>query len=239
MSPWKIKTLSAFYQVAPKRLVFRIHKKMHDEGMRCWGDGPVALLHVPKTAGTSVGFALGLKDPGHVTLQELKGLQGSDASLSLMPVMVVFRDPLDRLVSTLKYAYETYRKKGFSSIQSLYKEVEPGVLEPRYSPRYYQSHFFTRSFSDFLEGGRGCNVWIVNFNYISVGFERFCEKAGLDVTVLPELNASKVDVKVRFPSGFKEEFLRVYEEDFKIKNKIGSDAIFHFEDLFSCVKGGA
>lgn len=231
MRQWKRSLVSMFYQVSPKEIVFLIHRKLHKDGIDSWGNGGVCFIHVPKTAGTSLGDALQVKDPGHLSYRELCRRSWDRPAVKEAPILIVYRDPIERLVSTIKYAYINKKEKGFSSIQSLYKEVRPGVLEPRHKALYYKRHFFTRPFSDFLTGSDSRDVWIVNFNLLQDGFESFCSANGLGRIIIPKLNASRSEVSVSISKEFSDDFKRLYAADFEVGALIKGRASIKVCDL--------
>lgn len=231
MQQWKRSLISMFYQVAPQQLVFLIHRRLHKDGIANWGNGGVGFLHVPKAAGTSLGHALRIKDPGHLSYRELCGYGRRALVSESVPVLIVFRDPLERLVSAIKYAHINKKNKGFSSIQSLYREVSPGVLEPCHEAHYYRRHFFTRPFSDFLTGADSSDVWVINFQRLQDGFELFCSANGFGRIELPALNTSRSELYVSISSEFRNEFESLYAKDFEVSKRIEGKASLNIRDL--------
>jgi len=96
------------------------------------------LIHVPKAAGTSVCSALEVVDPGHFVLTD------TEAENCTSP-LIVYRDPVDRIVSTFKYAKNDNHAKINSPLWLVnrFDSVEKFVCSNAFSV-FAKKHYFFR-----------------------------------------------------------------------------------------------
>ena len=153
-------------------------------------NGPFIFIHINKTAGTSIGQAIGLPVKHHLMATEVMEQIGMDAWNQAFKFTVV-RNPWDKVVSH----YEYRRKKNKTEIASRDVPFSEWVFKtygPNKDTFYYNN---PRSFQPQVEwlkdtDGVVSMDYIIRFESINEGFEQVCDAIGLDVE-LPHLNASK------------------------------------------------
>jgi hypothetical protein len=168
-----------------------IHKLLHIKAipLRQGPNGPFIFIHINKTAGTSMGKAIGLPLKGHLTAQEVIARIGRDKWNSAFTFTLV-RNPWDKVVSH----YEYRRRKNKTEISTrnirFHEWVKMTYGEDK-DPFYYNN---PRSFQpqiDWLKDKEG-NIsidFVGKFETITKDFKHIKHMIGLD-TELSHLNAS-------------------------------------------------
>ena len=174
------------------RLNKLVHKLLHMKPvpLRQGENGPFIFVHINKTAGTSVGRAIGLPVKDHLMATEIIERIGAQAWEDAYKFTVV-RNPWDKVVSH----YEYRRKKDKTGIATnnipfdswvrrTYGEDKDPVLYN--NPRSFQPQV------DWLKDADGVVSmdYIIRFESINEGFEHVRQAIGLDAE-LPHLNASQ------------------------------------------------
>ena len=173
------------------RLNKLVHKLLHMKPvpLRHGKNGPFIFVHINKTAGTSIGRAIGLPVKDHLMATEIIERIGTQAWDEAYKFTVV-RNPWDKVVSH----YEYRRKKdktgiatngvSFASwVRRTYGEDKDPVLYN--NPRSFQPQVDWLKDSD----GQVSVDYIIRFESINEGFEHVRQAIGLDAE-LPHLNAS-------------------------------------------------
>lgn len=172
-----------------KKLFYKLlHKKPIP--LRQGKNGPFIFIHINKTAGTSVGRAIGLPVKDHLMATEVIARIGMDAWDQAFKFTVV-RNPWDKVVSH----YEYRRKKNKTEIATRGIPFSEWVIKTYGSDKdafYYNN---PRSFQPQVEwlkdsAGRVSMDYVIKFESLNEGFNHVKSVIGLDVT-LPHLNASK------------------------------------------------
>jgi hypothetical protein len=174
------------------RLNKLVHKLLHRKPvpLRQGKHGPFIFVHINKTAGTSVGRAIGLPVKDHLMATEIIeriGRQAWDAAYKF----TVVRNPWDKVVSH----YEYRRKKdktGIATGNIGFTDWVRMTYGPDKDTFYYNN---PRSFQpqvDWLKDADGLISmdYIIRFESLREDFEHVRQQIGLD-TELPHLNASK------------------------------------------------
>jgi len=152
-------------------------------------NGPFIFIHINKTAGTSIGRAIGLPVKHHLMASEVIERIGMDAWNRAYKFTVV-RNPWDKVVSH----YEYRRKKNKTKIATRRISFSDWVKMTYGDDKdtfYYNN---PRSFQPQVEwlkdtDGSVSMDYIIRFETINEGFKQVSAKIGLDVE-LPHLNAS-------------------------------------------------
>lgn len=164
-------------------------------------NGPFIFIHINKTAGTSVGRAIGLPVKDHLMATEVIARIGMAAWEQAFKFTVV-RNPWDKVVSH----YEYRRKKNKTEIATrgvMFSEWVTKTYGPDKDAFYYNN---PRSFQPQVEWlkdseGRVSMDYVIKFESLNEGFNHVKSVIGLDAN-LPHLNASK---RATYQSYFDEE----------------------------------
>ena len=184
----------------PKALFHRL-LRIKPLPLRHGPNGPFIFIHINKTAGTSIGKAIGLPIKDHLMATEVIARIGIDKWNEAYKFTVV-RNPWDKVVSH----YEYRRKKNKTEIASRNISFSDWVAMTYGENKdtfYYNN---PRSFQpqvDWLKDidGKISIDFISKFETINEGFYHIRNVIGLDVT-LPHLNASS---RVTYQSYYNEE----------------------------------
>lgn len=168
-----------------------VYKLLHRKPipLRQGKNGPFIFIHINKTAGTSIGRAIGLPVKRHLMATEVIELIGMDAWNQAYKFTVV-RNPWDKVVSH----YEYRRKKNKTEIASrniCFADWVRMTYGQNKDPFFYNN---PRSFQPQVEWLKDTNCvismdYIIKFESINEGFDHVREEIGLDAE-LPHLNAS-------------------------------------------------
>lgn len=152
-------------------------------------NGPFVFIHINKTAGTSIGNAIGLPVKNHLTAKEVIARIGQNKWNSVYKFTFV-RNPWDKAVSL----YEYRRKKDRTKIATR------GILfsdwvKITYGEEKDFSYYNVKAFQpqvEWLKDNQG-NIamdFVGKFESISEDFKQIAKAIGSDAE-LPHLNASK------------------------------------------------
>lgn len=150
---------------------------------------PFVFVHINKTAGTSIGKAIGLADKNHLTVKEIIARIGQEPWDAAYKFTFV-RNPWDKTVSL----YEYRRKKNKTQIATLglgFEEWLIKTLGDAQDPFFYDNPKSFQPQVEWLKDTHG----LININYIgkfeslNQDFEKIRQAIGVD-TQLPHLNAS-------------------------------------------------
>lgn len=168
-----------------------LHRLLHIKPipLRQGANGPFIFIHINKTAGTSIGKAIGLPVKHHLTAREVIARIGMDKWNSAYKFTVV-RNPWDKVVSH----YEYRRKKDKTQIATRGISFTDWIRMTYGDDKntYYYNN--PRSFQpqvDWLKDNEGkvSMDYVIRFESINEGFDHVKNVLGLDAT-LPHLNAS-------------------------------------------------
>lgn len=172
----------------PKALLHRL-LRIKPLPLRHGPNGPFIFIHINKTAGTSIGKAIGLPIKDHLMATEVIARIGIDKWNEAYKFTVV-RNPWDKVVSH----YEYRRKKNKTQIASRnipFSDWVKMTYGENKDTFYYNN---PRSFQpqlDWLKDDEGnlAMDYVIKFETINQGFDHVKHVIGLD-TSLPHLNAS-------------------------------------------------
>lgn len=173
-----------------EKLVYKLfHKK--PSPLRLGKVGPFIFIHINKTAGTSIGEAIGMPVKDHLTAKEVIAKIGETKWNEAYKFTFV-RNPWDKAVSL----YEYRRKKDRTEIASRGISFSDWVVMT-YGEEKDFSYYNVKSFQpqvEWLKNNRGKvdMDFIGKFESINQDFDHIRKVIGLD-TVLPHRNASKRD----------------------------------------------
>jgi hypothetical protein len=153
-------------------------------------NGPFIFIHINKTAGTSIGNAIGLPVKHHQTAREVIAKVGRDNWDKAYKFTLV-RNPWDKVVSH----YEYRRKKNKTDISAreiTFTEWVKNTYGPDKDPFYYDNEKAFQPQVEWLKDDEGkiSIDFIGKFESINEDFEQIKKAIGLDAE-LPHLNASK------------------------------------------------
>ena len=158
--------------------------------LRRGNNGEYIFIHINKTAGTSIGKAIGLPVKQHLMAKEVIALIGKDKWNSAYKFSLV-RNPWDKVVSH----YEYRRKKNKTKIDTNnipFSDWVKMTYGPEKDTVYYNN---PRSFQQQVEWlkdveGKITIDFIGRFESINDDFKQIKKAIGLDAS-LPHLNASR------------------------------------------------
>lgn len=153
-------------------------------------NGPFIFIHINKTAGTSVGRAIGLPVKHHLMAIEVIERIGLEKWNQAYKFTVV-RNPWDKVVSHYEYRRKK-NKTGIATRQVSFSDWVNMTYGDEKDTFYYNN---PRSFQPQVEwlkdnDGSVSMDYIIKFEAINEGFEQVRKAIGLDAE-LPHLNASK------------------------------------------------
>ena len=158
--------------------------------LRQGNNGPFIFIHINKTAGTSIGNAIGMPIKHHQTAREVIAMIGKDKWNKAYRFTLV-RNPWDKVVSH----YEYRRKRNKTEVASRgisFSEWVKKTYGPEKDPLYYNNPKAFQPQVEWLKDDEG-NVsidFIGKFETINEDFEQIKIAIGLEAE-LPHLNASK------------------------------------------------
>ena len=170
------------------RLCKLLHIKPHP--LRQGSNGPFIFIHINKTAGTSIGNAIGLPIKHHQTAREVIARIGRHNWNTAYRFTLV-RNPWDKVVSH----YEYRRKKNKTEVASRsisFSEWVKKTYGPQQDPALYDNPKSFQPQVEWLKNDEGkIDIdFIGKFETINEDFNQIKAAIGLDAD-LPHLNASK------------------------------------------------
>lgn len=177
---------------------------------------PFIFIHINKTAGTSIGKAIGLPVKDHLTAKEIIARIGKEKWDTAYKFTFV-RNPWDKVVSH----YEYRRKKNKTHIATRdigFKSWVSMTYGEKKDPVYYDN---PKSFQPQVEWlkddeGRISIDFLGRFESINEDFNHVKQIIGLDAG-LPHLNASKrVDYRSYYDDESREIIARWFHEDISL-----------------------
>lgn len=170
------------------RLSKLLHIKPHP--LRHGPNGTFIFIHINKTAGTSIGNAIGLPIKHHQTAREVIARIGMDQWDAAYKFTLV-RNPWDKVVS--HYEYRRKRNKtGLANNEIAFPVWVKKTYGPDKDPYYYNNPKAFQPQVDWLKDDDG-NIsidYIGKFESINEDFKQIKNAIGIDAE-LPHLNASK------------------------------------------------
>jgi len=177
---------------ASPSLKWRLSQLLHikPRPLRLGKNGTFIFIHINKTAGTSVGNAIGLPIKHHQTAREVIAMIGRDKWDKAYKFTFV-RNPWDRVVS--HYEYRRKRNKtGLASNEIPFSEWVGKTYGPDKDPFFYNNPKAFQPQVDWLkdDDGEVSIDFIGKFESIDEDFRHIAAAIGVDAD-LPHLNASK------------------------------------------------
>jgi hypothetical protein len=208
-----MKKISYYNIILVERTIFRRFNYFltgkNESPIKKVGDKDVIFIHINKTAGTSIGKVLGLREKQHLTVQEVRNRVGVKNWNNSYTIAFV-RNPWDRMVSYYRYRVKT-PQKGTHKIEIDFKEWIIKVFQDR-DPRYYDYPKMFMPQVDWLKDEFGDIEidFIGRFETIEKDFKELCKE--LDVQLeLPHLNKTK---QVPYQKYYDEETRQIVAEYF-------------------------
>ncbi|MGA9575901.1 MAG: sulfotransferase family 2 domain-containing protein [Lysobacterales bacterium] len=170
------------------RLSKLLHIKPHP--LRHGNNGTFIFIHINKTAGTSVGNAIGLPIKHHQTAREVIAKIGREKWNRAYKFTLV-RNPWDKVVSHYEYRRKK-NKNDLSEREIPFNEWVKKTYGPDKDPFYYDNEKAFQPQIEWLKDDEG-NIsidFVGKFETIDEDFERIKSTIGISAE-LPHLNASK------------------------------------------------
>jgi len=192
-----------------------LHRLLHikPSPLRQGPNGPYIFIHINKTAGTSIGRAIGLPIKDHLTAKEVIAKIGKDKWAGAYKFTLV-RNPWDKVVSL----YEYRRKKDKTGIATRNVSFSDWVRKthvPNPDVHYYNNPKSFQPQVEWLKDNDGeiSIDFVGKFESIDEGFNHIKTTIGLDAE-LPHLNASRrTDYRSYYDDETRELVARWYSED--------------------------
>ena len=172
-----------------EKLLYRL-LRVQPSPLRAGPRTPFIFLHINKTAGTSVGRAIGLPVKRHLTASEIIELIGRERWDTAWKFTFV-RNPWDRAVSLYEYRRMKDRT-GIGSDGLSFGEWVQRVFSDDPDPAYHNKRRPFLPQSEWLKDDRGAVGidFIGRFEHLASDFERVAERVAPGAS-LPRLNASR------------------------------------------------
>jgi hypothetical protein len=176
---------------ASEKLLYRV-LRIKPSPLREGNGTPFIFVHINKTAGTSVGRAVGLPVKHHLTAREIIRLVGRAKWLGAWKFTFV-RNPWDRAASLYKYR-RMKDKTGIASNHVSFAEWVSRVFTNEADPHYHDNPRSFQTQCEWLKDEQGAISidFIGRFENINRDFEQIAERIAPG-TRLPFLNASRSD----------------------------------------------
>ncbi|WP_375266248.1 sulfotransferase family 2 domain-containing protein [Planktotalea sp.] len=207
-----------FYSVAPGRLQYALHKRRFRRNIEAWIDAPCFMLHVPKCGGKSIAAALNLPDPGHTIISDMPA--EIRQKLSKKPCIVVVRDPIDRIVSTFKFAHRHIaegRNRTFAGLINSNDNDINDFIEQNLTTHLRDTRHFFRDASSFVDAAKavGMQPELVDFKTLEKGCRQFFAKYQIHVDEIPRINVSdaRSGLNLSLSREAKEKVASLYQRD--------------------------
>ena len=179
-------------------------------------NGPFIFIHINKTAGTSIGKAIGLPVKDHLTAREVIARVGRERWDSAFTFTLV-RNPWDKVVSHYEYRRKK-NKTGIASRNILFSDWVELTYGDNKDTFYYNN---PRSFQpqvDWLKDDEGkiSMDFIGKFESINEDFTHIRKAIGIDIK-LPHLNASnRRDFQSYYNDKTRDIVARWFREDIEV-----------------------
>lgn len=233
---WKIKACFAnfYFRNCSYEKLKKYHLKYHLYGVQEWGQRDFIFIHIPKTAGTSVNFSLGMPDIGHLTFLELNNIDPCSFN-SEKKYFSILRDPVQRIISTFKYVHlQKFRNGGYTSlIRVADHKTLSSFVDNFLTKEVVGKHYFFRQTATFLKGAPVNNTYVINYNNIVEGIGNFSRIVGCEIDLPVKNSSSKyhgldLDIEERHA----EKIRHLYRCDYRMMKAFpGNDGVIRLKDL--------
>lgn len=193
----------------------RLQKILHikPSPLRKGSNGPYIFIHITKTAGTSVGRAIGLSAKDHLTGKEIIAKIGKQKWESAYKFTVV-RNPWDKVVSLYEYRRKKNKTKIASSGMTFTEWVKLTHGHAR-DPYYYNNIKSFQAQVEWLKDDQDeiAIDFIARFESLKSDFDKIKSATGIRAD-LPHLNAStRESYQNYYTDETRELVARWYQED--------------------------
>jgi len=176
----------------------------------------IIMIHINKTAGTSINVALGFKTKTHLTSRQLIIKLGKERFEEAFTFSFV-RNPWDRVISQHKYelkavsSRESFKATNFQDwLIKFYKNRKPEYFSNIKPVMFYTQSDWLKNFDNSIDLN-----FIGKFENIESDFKKLCDMLGVK-RKLPHLNKSKRDensYRKYYNTETKDIVTRFFEED--------------------------
>jgi hypothetical protein len=158
--------------------------------LRFGPQGPFIFIHINKTAGTSIGRAVGLPHKRHLTAREIIDLVGEEAWRKAYKFAFV-RNPWDKVVSQYGFRVRT-NKTRMGERPIAFKDWAMRTIGERRDPEYVDKPRLFLPQVEWLKDAAGrIDVQRVGrFEHLARDFAAICAELGI-AAALPHLNRTK------------------------------------------------
>lgn len=220
----KHRIVEVAYKVLGARGLFLLHMAQHREGVRHWGNQKTVFIHVPKTAGTSINRAFGVKDIGHANYEYLCDRYPEKFGPG-KEYFVVYREPISRLISTYRYAKKK-KAGGGPSVLYWVRDCDnfDEFIRIIYDNRYHETHYFFWPTSKFIKGLK--RVTVLPFENLADSFNEYIGRE-MGIASLPHFNVSSHNENKPIIVSKEAELLvrEMYKEDLLIGAKVMANGV--------------
>ena len=195
------------------------HQYNNRSAIKTWLSDDPFLLHVPKTAGTSIARSLGRVEPGHFEFSHLVKMDPS--LLNRKSYYFVSRNPVDRIISTYNYINDLHIRFGTSNLPAAYYADSVDDFVIRYlSKMDVEKHYFLRPVEVVISGAPIDRVFAVCFDGLEGNLNSYMDFVGRERIALLHENKSSLSVSRDSLSNAALKIIRdKYGCDFKIYEK--------------------
>ena len=173
-------------------------------------DNPHLLIHCPKSGGTSISRALGLVGPGHFSLLE----QLKSRPFPPRHIVMCLRDPLDRMISTYKYAQKPLHRRMHASLHLVgrYASFDDFVASPTFD-EFVRHHYFFRPIAEMALGIKDVEIPVIYLDFRNIVLEAQ-SKLGIDLGIFntsPDVSSTRAS----YNEDTLRKIVRIYSEDYE------------------------
>ncbi|MCG7199104.1 sulfotransferase family protein [Marinobacter pelagius] len=188
-------------------------------------------IHIPKTAGKSIGKLIGLRGACHLTMAEYEEIIGRERLKEYFLFSVV-RDPAEKIVSAWNYimtggnqSKEDIELRG--ELLSVSSNLEDFITDQLGRNRYLNHRLFKsqKDYLSFSDGHIPENLYLIHINHLSEGLEALPERVLRACVKLPHENRSRTAVP-GLSANARQILVEVYRQDYEMIERLQSESKF-------------
>lgn len=203
MRPWVLKQF--FYKFCGKTDLYRAFDKNN-----------VLFIHIPKSAGTSVSEALYGEDTWHYSAKELKFINRH--KFNEYYKFAVVRHPLDRIISTYRYAQSHIQNNQTTSLSFMRDYISINdFIDKCLDDEFIHEHYFFWKQADYVCNFKGKVIVdrIIKFENLATEIYKVSNDTQIELN-LRQLNKSQFKISETVSKANKEKVYRLYKDDFEL-----------------------
>lgn len=213
------KTKRLMYRAIPDWMQYSIYKRRMIDAPEKWIDAHFYIIHVPKCAGVSIASSAGIRDPGHILLEDVP--QSVREKLLPKPMIAVVREPCSRIISTFQFMHRVQKAPqstsiGFANTPDINVFVQSSLTSKRVS-----DHYFFWPCARYVKSAQRCGAMVttVDFSSLGDGFVSFLSKNNIPNYNLPKKNFApknkSPEIIIDLDNKSKEIIRNLYSEDYE------------------------